>query len=340
MIIEEGVTGKLFFVLSSDQFSVFVWPLRVCVVGHKRFAAMDTGPESKYGFVHPMTLDVAPWLVWPYQVSSPLQNFVDLGYNSDISGISFALADTPEDVMSAAAKKGFRGLTQDWLELAAKNLGYPWDKTRAGSCFLARVQELIRAVLPHDSDEAIYKYMQQREPISMNSFLHHKSNLEGVEGCLDDDDRLECRQELEEGVARKVRKQQIKVTIEATMKHLATGSKNGSELVAAPSLGPTGKKQAPGSKRAAEKKYGDFYKYLDDFIPDVKGCRIQPVVEKRCFYALFPREAPAYSHTQTWSASSTTGVQPLQCLRNCVRWCWGAHSEHGWGAMPCDLAQV
>ena len=338
-VLQETGNERWFLVLEHTEYAVLVWPLHVLQRGGRRYAVPEFNSKARYSFEYFFSLENPAFVAWPYSTQAPLQTLVS-GPKMQKLSIVLALAESSVSILQAAAQQGFRGVTQEYLEKLSKLMGWPW--AAGDSCFLGRVERLIRHVCPEATDEQVISYLATREPKVIESFIHNSANLQQVDALFEVDERVELKDEQRLKQDKEAKVKQVQAYQAAmTGKQEATGSKGekGKLIVGPEKPLPKAAAAAAAAKAKAGKQllHAAFHGFIAEFLPAVPGCRIQPVPQKRSFCGEYPREHPPFTHTCTWSGVEGKGIGKAVALRNVVRWCWAAHLESTGEACAVDV---
>ena len=267
---------------------------------------------------------------WPFTVVPPLAACC----GSSGPSIALQVAAQPCTPLQAAAKQGFKGLSQTWLDKVAGSIGCSFE---AGGVtkktVLCKVEALIRHILPDASDDEVHAYMQIRNPKGFNSWLHSDHNLEQVEGVLDSTDKKAARDECQDELSRRTAR--VQAAESKASKGVASGSGSGSS-----SLNPSLEGQSGGTKRKAKVVTGTargsasqqsrgVCQRAEQYLPrqSVGRCFFQPYISLRRVQVYYPRDAYPKSFSRMW-AQDPWGVCEADAVKACLRWAWACHTEN------------
>ena len=183
---------------------------------------------------------------------------------------------------------------------------------------------LIKTLMPNITDAALHKALMMRIPQERHhTLLTHDSELADTVFDSSDKAELPCVH----------KHKKTALSAQTNREKLSRGSKFLELLGHAPV--PLAPQKSIAKATVCPKvtvylhKIGLDRHALDKLLPpNVKGCRLQPVPEKKCITAYFPGALPA-SRTRTWGS-----LMPMsKCVRHVIEWTWQEHVKQK--GKPC-----
>lgn len=328
-------------VLWADQFSFLAWPCDASGLPQSRTCTPCDAEGTHAQWHH--VFDYDDWQVWPATVVAPLAACCA---GSSGPSISVHLANEPTTPLKAAAKQGFKGIGQSWLEKVAALIGCSFDAGgNKKKTLLCKVEALIRHLHPEASGEEVHAYMQIRNPKGFNSWLHSEQNLEQVDGVLDATDKKAAKVECQEEQVRRTAR--VQAAEYKAAKGAASGSGKGSscmDLKVQSQSGDTKRKSkvvTATAKGRASKAARGVCERAEQFLPTptVGRCFFQPYVTLRRVQVYYPRDTYPKSFSRMW-AQTPGGVTEVDVVKACLKWAWSCHTSSTGMGCPFNIDEL
>lgn len=215
----------------------------------------------------------------------------------------------PIPLINRAAEMGFVGMTSLFLDRLLKERGIR-DRRRT---MAARVVALLRDIFPDISDQRIHEILMKRLPVVQSKPVDSSLVPDGVLEASD-------KQELVQAAGQYERS---KAEAEKLREMLLPGSKFLSGCADAPAAkkaeGPVAKR---GNRTAAECATVRSVEAARKYLPDIKGCTVQRIPDRRTWIVFYPGVSPA-SRSRRWGF-----LQPeSKVVRHVLAWAWKHHEE-------------
>ena len=199
--MEDLRAKQLWLVVYSTHFAVLAWP---CLLWQPQadvsFISVAGFGKGKLAWL--VVKDYKDWQVLPCVPTGPLACHFELGHRRDKARIWLKWSGVPQDVLVYAAQQGFRGVESVWLDRLIQFLGAAPSKGEKANTVLAKVELLVRHLLPKAGNQEIGGCLLQRSAGAQVESLAENflAATDAAEGLLDADDKMEAK-EVTEGHA-------------------------------------------------------------------------------------------------------------------------------------------
>lgn len=330
--------------LSVTAFGILCWPCEFvdseaeCTIIRPLLDQSQCVPEWR------VILHFDDFIVYRFDQCTPfvLKHKHQCEASVDTLGIELTTDGAPIPMLHFAATEGFRGIPEPILDRLMRHLGLTLSRgSSTNRSVLAKVEALIRHIIPDIGDKDLETYMKRRCPdkqsneVLLNNLL---SNSKCTDELLESTDNKEARQLREETATKTTRSREIsdylaaKAKKEMTPRPAASGSGKGSG--ASSSAGPQGSKR-PSEPRVIERHdWPAHVMQAKAMLPDISGCILQPYPLKNSFQVYYPNAAPPRSKCFSYSTQSASGLTEREAMVNAVRWAWAQHHREQGAECP------
>lgn len=334
-----------FLVLAVNQFGFLGWP---CTIGDGEYEwqVFDFGLDHSAGQAawHAVD-DFEQWLVYKVELRGPWACVCKLGMPLAVPTLNLISTSPSVPMLEAACHFGFKGVSEKYLDKLIADLGIILERKGSVKSVLAKVELLIRRIVPGLSDEGVHRCLLWRCKSASTAaekllakFLENASvGPELLEGNDDKDLKQVVRD--------------TKNTSDIVREYVASKKKVGDAAVVGKGsttlahagsqpVGASSSSARPCALRPIEPhKWPEHVQQAKSMLPKKTGCIMQPYPKKRAFQVYYPNPAPPGSTTFTYAAPGCHGYSEGECLAASVRWAWTCHTRETGEMCPFVFAE-
>jgi hypothetical protein len=339
-VVEESASQRLWLVVYSTHFALLAWP---CVLWQPQpdVSFISVAGFGKGQLTWLVVQDYKDWVVLPCVPIGPLSCHFEVGRVRQKVGMWLMWTGVRQDVLVYAAEQGFKGVDSVWLDRLIQFVGATPPKGERANTVLAKVELLVRHLLPKAGNVEIGKCLLQRTAgLQVESFAENfLAATDAADGLLDADDKQEAKEVTEGHADSKSKEKALKEYLakrglaagEATV---GVGSASLAPAAAAAAASSAGAAGSTGKRGAKVARPEDVWS-ARALLPKVKGVVLQPYPDKRRYQVYYPTSGVHQkSKSYTWAPAGKAGFTEAQVLAACVEWAWTQHARETGEEVP------